>query len=137
MRISCPSRAPATQRFLLGVLLVFISVISACKQAQQKANAEPLDQAGMWSNSVAELRALKVSNAEIGELTKAREAGLTDPSCIALVKLARGRQKPFTDGQPVADLLSVGSSEPTVLELARLNQLGPWAGEARVIRLAG
>ena len=122
--------------FLLVVLPVFLSVISACKQVQ-KTNTEPLDQAGMWSNSVAELQTLNVSNAEIGELTKARDAGLTDPSCIALIKLARSRQKPFTDGQGVADLLSVGSSEQTVLELARLNQLGPWAGEARALRLAG
>jgi len=111
-------------------------MFSACKQAQ-KTTTESLDQAGMWSNSVTELKTLNVSNAEIGELTKARDAGLTDPSCIVLIKLARSRQIPFADGQAIADLLSVGSSEQTVLELAHLNQLGLWAGEARVLRLAG
>ena len=30
-----------------------------------------------------------------------------------------------------------GRRKQTVLELARLNQLGPWAGEARAMRLAG
>jgi hypothetical protein len=123
-------------RLSLGLLLVFLLMFSACKQAQ-KTNTESLDQAGMWSNSVAELRVLNVSNAEIGELTKTREAGLTDPSCVALIKLARSRQIPFADGQSIADLLAAGSSEQTVLELARLNQLGLWAGEARVLHLAG
>jgi len=91
----------------------------------------------MWANSVAELRTLNVSNAEIGELTKAREAGLTDPSCVALIKLSRSRQKAFADGEAIANLLSAGSSEQTVLELARLNQLELWGGQARILRLAG
>jgi hypothetical protein len=51
--------------------------------------------------------------------------------------MARDRKTQFSDGQSVADLLSAGSSEPTVLELGRLNQLGIWAGQARVMRLAG
>jgi hypothetical protein len=91
----------------------------------------------MWSANVAELRTLNISNAEISELSKAREAGLSDPSCVALVQLARSRQKPFADGQPIADLLSAGSSEQTILELARLNQLGLWSGEAQALRLSG
>jgi len=133
-----PTRSVSTHRLSLGVLIVFVLACTACKQAQKtSANAESLDQAGMWSNSSTELRTLNVSNAEIGELTKARDAGLSDPSCVALIKLARSRQKPFADGQAIADLLSAGSSEPTVLELAHLNQLGLWAGEARVLRLAG
>jgi hypothetical protein len=131
-----PWRFPAALRLSFGMLLIFLSIFSGCKQARQ-ANTESLDQAGMWSNSVAELKTLNVSNAEIGELTKAREAGLSDPSCIALIKLARARQKPFAEGQSIVDLLSAGSSEQTVLELASLNQLGLWAGEARILRLAG
>ena len=65
------------------------------------------------------------------------EAGLSDPSCVVLIKLARSRHKPFDDGQSIADLLATGSSEQTVVELAHLNQLGLWAGEARALRLAG
>ena len=91
----------------------------------------------MWLDSVPELKALGISNAEVNELKKAHEAGLTDPSSVVLIKLARDRHKPFTDGQPIADLLNAGSSEATVLELARLNELGTWAGEARAMRLAG
>lgn len=91
----------------------------------------------MWLDSVPDLKSLNVSNAEITELTKAHEAGLSDPSGVVLIKLARDRKVPFTDGENVADLLNAGSSEETVVELARLNHLGPWAGEARAMRLAG
>lgn len=111
-------------------------LLSACKPAQ-KPDTEQQDQMQMWLDNVPELKPLNVSNAEISELQKVHEAGLTDPSAVILIKLARQRQKPFADGQSIADLLAAGSSEQTVLELARMNQLGLWAGEARVLRLAG
>jgi len=121
-----------------GLLLILLLSLAACKHAeQQTTTTQALDEAGMWSNSVSELRTLNVSNAEIGELSKARQAGLSDPSCIELIKLARGRQQPFAGGQAIADLLATGSSEQTVVELARLNQLGLWTGEAQALRLAG
>jgi len=123
---------------LLGLLLVGLLTLSACSRAQPAAaDTIPLDQAGMWANSVEELRALKISNAEISELAKARQAGFSDPSCVTLIKVARSHQKPFADGQSVVSLISVGSSEQTVLELARLNQLSLYAGEAQAMRLAG
>jgi hypothetical protein len=123
-------------RISFGLLLCFLLLLSACKRAEQNDTA-PLDRAGMWFNSIGELRTLNVSNAEIGELAMARQAGLSDSACIGLIRLARSRQKPFTDGQPIVELLSTGVSEEAVLELAHLNQLGPWAGEARVLHLAG
>lgn len=91
----------------------------------------------MWLDSVPQLKSLNVSNAEITELNKAHDAGLSDPSTVVLIQLARERKQPFADGQSIADLLNAGSSEATVLELARLNQLGVWAGEARAMRLVG
>jgi hypothetical protein len=91
----------------------------------------------MWLDSVPQLKTMDVSNAEIGELAKAHEAGLTDPSTVVLIQLARDRKQPFADGQSIAGLLNAGLSEQTVLELARLNRLGVWAGEAQAMRLVG
>jgi hypothetical protein len=127
----------AKPRLLRALLLVVLLPLASCKHAEQQANTQALDEAGMWSNSVSELRTMNVSNAEIGELTKARQGGLSDPSCVELIRLARSRQQPFSGGQPIADLLAAGSSEQTVLELARLDQLGLWAGQAQALRLAG
>ena len=131
-----PVRGPARRHFPLGALLAFLSLFSACKHAPQP-DAGQIDEMATWLNNVPALRPLNVSNAEIDQLEKAHEAGLSDLSSVALIKLARSRQIPFKDGEAIANLLAAGSSEQTVLELARLNQLGLWAGEAQILRLAG
>ena len=132
----CPWRFHPGRRLPFGLLLASIVLACSCKPAQ-KPDTDQANQLAMWLDSVPRLKDLAVSNAEITELSKAHAAGLTDPSSIVLIQLARDRKKPFADGQSIADLLNAGSSEQTVLELARLNQLGLWAGEARAMRLAG
>jgi hypothetical protein len=119
-----------------GLLLASILLVCSCKPAQ-KPDTQQADQMAMWLDSVPQLKSLDVSNAEIEELGKAHQAGLTDPSTVVLIQLARERKQPFADGQSIAGLLNAGSSEQTVLELARLNQLGVWAGEAQAMRLIG
>jgi hypothetical protein len=136
MRVTRSGWSLALRIFPLGLLLACLLLSYACKQ-RPKVDAQPPDPSSDWVNSVPELRALNISNAEIAELTKAHVAGLPDQSCETLIKLARSRQKPFTDGDGIADLLSAGASEQTVVELSRLNQLGLWAGEARILRLGG
>jgi len=131
-----PWRFNLARRLPCGLLLASITLVYSCKPAQ-KSDTEQANQLAMWLDSVPQLKTLNVSNAEVAELSKAHEAGLTDPSSVVLIKLARDHKAPFADGQSIADLLNAGSSEQTVLELARLNQLGIWAGEARAIRLAG
>lgn len=118
------------------LLLASVAFLCSCKPAQ-KADNEQADQMAMWLDSVPQLKTLNVSNAEIVELNKAHEAGLTDASAVVLIQLARQHKQPFGEGQNVADLLNAGSSEDTVVALAKLNLLGPWAGEARAIRLEG
>ena len=125
-----------SRRLPCALLLASIALLCSCKPAQ-KPDAEQANQMAMWLDSVPQLKTLNVSNAEIAELSKVHEAGLTDPSTVVLIKLARDHKTPFADGQSIADLLNAGSSEETVLELARLNQLGVWAGEASAMRLAG
>jgi hypothetical protein len=129
--------ALGVRRILPCLLVCGVQIISSCKAKQQPDVQAAVDQTAMWLNEVPDLKSLNVSNAEIGELSKAHEVGLSDPTCVELIKLARSRRVPFADGQSVADLLAAGSSDQTVLELARLNQLGVWAGEARILRLAG
>ncbi len=131
-----PFRFALSRRLPRALLLASIALLCSCKSAP-KADTDQANQMAMWLDSVPDLKSLNVSNAEITELTKAHEAGLSDPSGVVLIKLARDRKVPFTDGENVADLLNAGSSEETVVELARLNHLGPWAGEARAMRLAG
>src|SRR3979490_1301824 len=86
----------ANRRLFLGLSLILLFSLTACKHGEQQTNSQALDEAGMWSNSVSELRILNVSNAEIGELTKARQGGLSDPACVHLVKLRPRQSHPFT-----------------------------------------
>jgi len=125
------------RRFSLGLLLAFVALACSCKQANVQQDTQQNDQMAMWLDSVPQLKSLGVSNAEIAELNKAHEAGLTDPGSVVLIQQAREHKTRFSDGQSVADMLRAGSSEQTVIELDRLNQLGIWAGQARVMRLAG
>src|SRR5260370_41836469 len=100
-------------RLLLGLLFALLLPLAACKRVEQ-TNTQPLDEAGMWSNNVTELRTLNVSNAEIRELTKARQGGLSDPSFIELIKLGRSRPQPISGRQPPRGLLAAGFSRPAV-----------------------
>lgn len=124
------------RRWPSALLLASVALACSCKPAQ-KADSEQANQMAMWLDSVPQLKTLNVSNAEIAELNKTHEAGLTDPSAVVLIQLARDRKQPFAEGQSVVDLLNAGCSEQTVVSLGRLNLLGPWAGEARAIRLEG
>jgi len=126
------SRSPQ-RLFLVAFLCVSLT---ACERLKP-TDLRPLDKAGMWYQSIEELRKLNPSDAEIAQLVLAREAGLSDAGCLELIRLARSREKPFDSAAAVASLLRVRMSEPSVLELARLNQLGLWVGEAQAMRLAG
>lgn len=97
----------------------------------------PLDEAGMWFNSVDQLRDLHMTNPEVQQLALARQAGVSDQDCVELVRLARGRGLTFSSGDTVAGLISAGVAENSVLQLDRLNQLDSWGGQAQILRLAG
>src|SRR5574341_177303 len=126
------SRSP--QRLFLAML--FVVCLAGCNRIKP-TDLRPLDQAGMWYQSIEELRKLNPSDAEVAQLVLARQAGLSDVGCLELIRLARSREKPFDSGEAAASLLRVRMSEANVLELAHLNQLGLWVGEAQAMRLAG
>jgi hypothetical protein len=136
MRRATRAHRGFTARALVLGLALLALFLPGC-QRLHRTDTRPLDQAGMWFHSIEELRALGITDAEVAELAKVRQAGLSDAGCIELVRIARGRKQPFASGDAIADLRRVGTSESTVLELARLDQLGLWVGEAQATRLAG
>ena len=81
---SCPSSAA-------WLLLASLALLCSCKPAE-KPDTEQATQMAMWLDSVPQLKTLNVSNAEIAELKKAHQAGLTDPSAVVLIQLARDRK---------------------------------------------
>jgi hypothetical protein len=97
----------------------------------------PLDQAGMWSSGLEELKKLNTSDSEVAQLVKVKQTRLSDDACVALVAAAHERKHPFTSGDSTANLASAGYSEEQILEIARADQLDSISGDAVALRLIG
>jgi len=124
---------------LLAGFLSFLAVtflLAGCHRVMP-ANTVPLDSTGMNFSAIQALKSLNVTNAEVAQIVTAKQGGLSDNGCVALVRWARSRKEQFHTGENVAQLLQAGVSESTVLELAQLDQIGLWTGEAQAMRLAG
>src|SRR6201997_2948925 len=124
------------RRTLLCFAATFLIVSAGCKY-MQPLDTKPLDAAGLNYDSIKKLEALKVTPEEIPEIAKMRGAGFSDDSCVSIVEIYHQRGKPFTAGESVAGLVKAGARENTILELARMDQLGLGAGEFQAVRLAG
>jgi hypothetical protein len=121
---------------LSPLALILVALASGGCKKTHTTDLTPLDRAGLWFNDVQQLRDLDLSDAEVQQLAAARQSGLSDQDCIAMVHIARERHQPFADGQIAAMLIDTGLSEPTVMALERLNQLGLGSGEAQAMHLA-
>lgn len=123
----------------IGIPLFFVCMAMASGGCGRfgSADVRPLDQSGMWYARVEELKALKVTDAEVAELTQLKQAGVSDAACLELISLARLHKQPFADSESILQLYRAGVTEPHILELARLKQIPSWAGEAVTLRLTG
>lgn len=90
----------------------------------------------MSYDAIQELKKLNITVPEVTEIAQARQAGLPDEDCVELLRVYRGRGQAFDAGGAVAGLAQAGLREDTILELARLNQLGVGWGELQAMRLA-
>jgi hypothetical protein len=122
----------------LRILLLGVSVLSiaGCKQ-HLLTDYRPLDQAGMWSSGLEELKKLNTADSEVAQLVKVKQARLTDDTCVALVAAAHERKHPFSSGDSTANLAAAGYSEAQILEIAQADQLDAISGDAVALRLIG
>jgi hypothetical protein len=118
---------------LLGVCVLFAV---GCHQ-HLLTDYRPLDQAGMWSSGLEQLKTLNTSDFEVAQLVKAKQARLSDDACVALVAAAHERKHSFTSGDSTANLARAGYSEDQILEIARADQLDAISGDAVALRLIG
>jgi hypothetical protein len=118
---------------LLGVCLLYAS---GCKQ-HPLTDYRPLDQAGMWSSNVEQLKTLNPSDAEVLQLVKMKQAGLSDDTCVALISGAHQHQHLFTSADSAVNLARAGYTESVILEIAKIDQLDIISGDAVMLRLVG
>ncbi len=123
----------ATQSALVAALA--LSIIGC--HGIPPVDTKQLDDAGMAYDSIRELVALHITALEVTQVATAREAGISDPTSVALVRIFHNRHQPFDAGEAAAGLAQAHASDETILELARLNELGFAAGEFQAMLLAG
>ncbi len=117
--------------FALSLLLLF-----GC-HSHPLTDYRPLDQAGMWSSNVEQLKALNTSDTEISQITKLKQAGISDDGCVTLVSDAHEHHHPFASGDSAVNLVRAGYAEPMILEIAKTDQLDSLSGDAVMLRLVG
>jgi hypothetical protein len=128
----------ACARTIIGLAAAFVSVFSlAACDGFQLLDTKPLDRAGMSYDSIKEMKGLHISQAEISEIAKVREVGLSDVDCVAILRMFHQRNQPFDAGDAIAGLYESGVSEGTVLGLVSMDQVGLGAGDLQAIHLAG
>jgi hypothetical protein len=126
------------RRSSFTAIVVFAALFSqiAC-ESLTPLDTKPLDNAGMNYSTIKELKALHITAAEIGEIAKVRESGLSDADCITLLQIFHGRRESFTAGDAIASLHQSGLSVASILALAGMDQLGLGYGELQAMHLAG
>jgi hypothetical protein len=118
---------------LPGVCLLFLG---GCEKKPQ-TNYAALDQAGMHSTSVDELKKQKVTDMEIAQLAKLKQAGASDDLCLSLFKTARDHGHDFSSGDSAVNLSHAGYSDAQILEMAQSDQIDLLSGEAITLKLIG
>jgi hypothetical protein len=121
-----------------SLLLLGISalVLVGCEKHPQ-TDLTALDQSGMWSTSLDQLKKLKASDLEIAQLTKLKRAGASDDLCLALLKAARSHSHEFSNGDAAVDLSRAGYTDAEILELAQSDQIEVLSVEAVTLKLIG
>jgi len=120
---------------LIPLAVVFLPLFG-CNQ-HLLTDYRPLDQSGMWSSSVEELKKLNTSDTEVVQLTKMKQAGVSDDACVQVIADAHNHQHPFGSADSAVNLMHAGYNESVVLEMTKVDQLDNLSGDAVMLRLVG
>ena len=123
------------QRKIALVSIGFL-IFGGCDTRPKTAYAS-LDQAGMWSSSLDDLKRLKPSDQEIAQLTKLKQARASDDLCLALLKIAHERHQEFNSAEAAINLSRAGYPDPEILELERSGKIDILSDEAVTMKLVG
>lgn len=117
-------------------LAASLFICAGCNKAD-RARMTPLDAVGMHPESIEQLKKYEVNDAEIQQILTVGRAGMSEQDCVELVRLARSRNRAFAEGDAIAGMIEAGVKQESILELARLDELTAFGGEAEAMHLAG
>lgn len=120
-----------------SVQLFAVCLLLAGCNKKPEIDYTPLDQSGMWSSTLTQVKKYKVSNAEIAQLATLKRAGAGDDLCLALLKAARDHNHDFTSGDSAVTLSRAGYSDAQILEMAQADKLDMLSADAVMLKLLG
>jgi len=123
-------------RKTLLLLPVLLLLPGGCKK-QPEIDYSSLDQSGMFSTSLSEVKKMKPSNAEIAQLATLKRAGAGDDFCLALLNAARNHHHDFTSGDSAVALSRAGYSDAQILEMAQADKVDILSDDAVMLKLMG
>src|SRR5580658_2535061 len=123
-------------RYQTLLLDVCVLAMAGCHQ-HPLTDYRPLDQAGVWSSDIEQLKGLNISDQEVAQVVKLKHAGISDDACVELVSSAHVRKHPFTSAESAGNLAGAGFTEPQILEIAHADQLDAISIDAVTLKLVG
>src|ERR1700756_2260855 len=112
---------------LFASLLGF--TLAGCK-TKPKIDYAGLDQSGMWSTNLAQVKKMNVSSDEVAALTRLKRAGASDALCLSLLNAARDHKHEFTSGDSVIGLSRPGYTDAEILEMAQADKVDSLSSDA-------
>ena len=123
------------RKILIG-LCVASALLAGCEKKEQSPYFA-LEQAGMFSSSMDQLKQAKASDAEVAEVTKLKNTGASDVLCIALFKAAHAHNHDFSSADSAANLSHAGYTDEQILEMAQSDQIDVLSTDAITLKLIG
>jgi hypothetical protein len=120
---------------MVGVLLGGL-LLAGCEK-HPTTNYLPLENSGLSSSTVEQLKKLNVTAVEIPQIITIKGLGLSDDACLTMVKDARSHGHVFSSGDSASNLVSAGYSEQDILSMAQSDQIDSISTEAITLKLIG
>src|SRR5271166_6867218 len=112
----------------------FVLVLAGCEKKPQR-DYRPLD--AMYSSTVDQLKKMKVTELEVIQLGKLKQAGATDELCLSLYRIAHQHGHDFSSGEAAIELSQAGYSDVQIQEMAESDQIDVLSGDAITLKLIG
>src|ERR1700689_4626624 len=128
---------PQFARMAFAGAAIFALLAAGGCQRVRSVETKPLDKAGMDFSSIEVVKAMNPSDTEIAEVAKAKMGGLSDKTCIELLRISRGQGQSANFADAADGLVQAGMTEREILDLANMKQLGVGYGKLQAMRLTG
>jgi hypothetical protein len=120
-------------RVLLCTACLFVA---GCHQ-HPLTDYRPLIQTGLWTSGTELLKQLNVSDPEVSQIVKLKQANVSEETILALISAAHQNHHPFNSGDYVISLQGARYADSEILDFARADQLDAISSDAVMLRLIG